>query len=267
MPNPLLNEKNFQAARSDGGWAAPDPGTLLGSGTRTEARTTTMTWNGTVSATGVLFALLMLGGVAGWRQVTETRVGERLSVNAPSWTLIALFGAIGLMFLTSFKPHLARITAPIYALVEGLVVGVVSHLYNVQYNGVVIQAVGTTTAVIFVMTMLQRTKIVKVTDRMRRVVMGATMGVMVFYGVSLLVSLFGVNISFFDSPSPLGIALSFGLAGLAAFRYLVELDFVDRQVKAGAPRHMEWVAAFGLLAATVWLYLEILRLLSKLQRR
>lgn len=261
MPNPLLNEKNFETARA--GWAAPDPTSRLGAGVQERTRVTTMTWNGTVSATGVLFALLILGAVVGWRQVVATRT----NIQIPSWTIVAMLGAIGAMLLTNFKPRLARITAPVYALLEGLVVGVVSHLYNIRTDGVVIQAVGATTAVIFVMTMLQRTKIVKVSDRMRRMVLGATLGVAVFYGVSLLLSLFGMSVDFLDSPSPLGIALSLGLAGLAAFRYLVELDFVDKQVQRGAPKDMEWVAAFGLVASTVWLYLEILRLLSKLQRR
>lgn len=263
MPNPLLNDKAFNAARADGaGWAAPNPATRIGASVKDRA--TTMTMNGTMSATAVLFALLLLGGVVGWRQVT---VSEGRGVVFPTWSILAILGAIGMMFLTNFKPHLAKITGPIYAVLEGLLLGAITHAYDIQFNGIAIQAVGATTAVIGVIVFLQRTKIVTVTDRMRRVVLGATLGVFVFYMITFVLSFFGFKATFLSDGSPLAIFLSFALAGLAAFRFLVEIDFVDKQTKMGAPKEMEWFAAFGLLASTVWLYLEILRLLANLNRR
>lgn len=261
MPNPLLNDKAFKTARAADGWAAPNPAARLDAGV--DSRPTTMTLNGTMSATAVLFALLMLGGVVGWRQVT---VREGFT-SFPTWSVLAILGAIAMMLLTNFKPHLARYTGPAYAVLEGLLLGAITHAYDIQYNGIAVQAVGATTAVIGVMIFLQRTRIVKVTDRLRRIVLGATMGVFVFYMLTFVLSIFGFKATFLSDGSPLAIFLSLALAGLAAFRFLVEIDFVEKQTEMGAPKEMEWFAAFGLLASTVWLYLEILRLLANLNRR
>jgi uncharacterized YccA/Bax inhibitor family protein len=265
VSNPLLNDKAFQSARAaaDGpGWAAPNPTTRFG--TPTVEQSNTMTMNGTMSATAVLFALLMLGGVVGWRAVT---VREGVGAQFPTWSVLAILGALGMMLLTNFKPHLAKITGPIYAVLQGLLVGAITHAYDIQYNGIAIQAVGATTAVIGVIVLLQKTRIVKVTDRMRRIVLSATMGVFVFYMITFVLSFFGFKATFLSDGSPLAIFLSLALAGLAAFRFLVEIDFVEKQTQMGAPKEMEWFAAFGLLASTVWLYLEILRLLANLNRR
>jgi uncharacterized YccA/Bax inhibitor family protein len=263
VANPFLNEKKFQVARAEAGWAAPDPLTRLGLGSEAREKPTTMTMNGTMSATAVLFAILLLGGVVGWRQVTVSEGAAQF----PAWSVLAILVAIGAMIVTNVKPRLAKITAPIYAIAEGLLLGAISHAYDLAYNGIVVQAVGATTAVIGVMILLQRTRIVRVTDRMRRIVVGATLGVFVFYMLTFVLSWFGYKATFLSDGSPLAIVLSLALAGLASFRFLVELDFVERQTKMGAPREMEWFAAFGLLAATVWLYLEILRLLANLNRR
>jgi uncharacterized YccA/Bax inhibitor family protein len=118
-----------------------------------------------------------------------------------------------------------------------------------------------------VMLFLYRTQIIKVTDRMRRIVIGATMGVMIFYGISLLINVFGGDVAFLSSTSGLSIAFSFFVAGLAAFNLALDFDFIERASKANMPKQMEWVGAVGLMVTVVWLYLEILRLLSKLNRR
>ena len=261
MANPFLNEKKFEVVRAETGWAAPDP--TARAGTSVESRSTTMTMNGTLSATAVLFALLLLGGVVGWRQVTVHEGAAQF----PGWSVLAILVAIGAMIATNVRPRLAKITGPVYAIAEGLLLGAISHAYDVAYHGIVVQAVGATTAVVGVMIFLQRTHIVRVTDRMRRIVLSATMGVFVFYMLTFVLSFFGLKAEFLSNGSPLAIFLSLALSGLAAFRFLVELDFVERQTRMGAPREMEWFAAFGLVAATVWLYLEILRLLANLNRR
>ena len=231
VPNPLLNEKAFKTARAADGWAAPDPTSRLGVGIET-AKSTTMTMNGTMSATAVLFALLLLGGIVGWRQVSVVEKQAQF----PSWSVLAIIIAIGAMLVTNFRPRLARITGPVYAIAEGLLLGAISHAYDIAYKGIVVQAVGATTAVIGVMIFLQRTRIVRVTDRLRRIVLGATMGVFVFYMATFVLSFFGFKATFLSDGSPLAIFLSLALAGLAAFRFLVEIDFVEKQTKAGARR-------------------------------
>ena len=128
-------------------------------------------------------------------------------------------------------------------------------------------AVGATLGVFTVMLVLYRFRIIKVTNRFRSIVVSATMGLMVFYVVSLILNAFGVNLSIISSASGLGIAFSVFAAGLAAFNLLLDFDLMERGAKAGAPAYMNWFAALGLLVTIVWLYLEMLRLLSKLQRR
>ena len=131
----------------------------------------------------------------------------RRRVVGRSGALIAAFGAM-------FKPNLARFLAPVYAIAEGLVVGAISHAYNIQYDGIVLQAVGATAGVFTVMLVLYRTGIIRVNDKFRRIVIGATMGLVVFYAVAFLFSLFGVDVSFFNNGSLLGIGLSLFAAGL-----------------------------------------------------
>ena len=180
--------------------------------------------------------------------------------------LLVIVGAIGVM-VASRRPQIARFVAPPYAIVEGLFVGAVSHAYETWQNGIVLAAVGSTVGVFAVMLVLYRFRIIKVTERFRAVVMSATMGLMAFYLVSLLLHAFGVNISIINSASGLGIAFSVLAAGLAAFNLLLDFDLVERGTRSGAPAYMNWFAALGLLVTIVWLYLEMLRLLSKLQRR
>jgi uncharacterized YccA/Bax inhibitor family protein len=140
-------------------------------------------------------------------------------------------------------------------------------MFDATYSGIVLQAVGTTLAVFGVMLMLYRSKVIRVTDRFRRIVIGATLGLAVFYLASFLFSLFGASISFFTGSNAVGILFSLFVAGLAAFNLALDFDFIERGQQMGLPRRMEWFAALGLLVTLVWLYLEILRLLTKLRDR
>ncbi len=278
MANPILNEKAFneagKAGYASGGWGPPQgsggpvTGTRMSDGPISDWDSRRMTVEGTVSATGVLFIVLLAAGVFGWSLVEtqETSAGEVVTA-FPSWIIGAVLLGFGMVVLMRFKPQWAKYLGFGYAVVEGIVVGAISHSYEVYQNGIVIQAVGATIAVFAVMLFLYRTRIIKVTNRMRRIVVGATMGIMVFYGISLLINLFGGNVGFLNSTSPLSIGFSFLVAGLAAFNLALDFDFIDRGVKQGLPKQMEWVAAVGLMVTIVWLYLEILRLLSKLNRR
>ena len=131
------------------------------------------------------------------------------------------------------------------------------------------QAIGMaliTLAVAVVMYLIYATGLIKVTNTFRKVIIGATLGVVVFYGISILLSLFGMDIGYFDSASGWSIVLSIVIAGIAAFNLMLDFDLVDRGADAGAPKYMEWYAAFGLLVTLVWLYLEVLRLLAKLRQ-
>ena len=277
MANPILNEKSFskvvQRSAGEAGWAAPQAGQQssqvfhapINDGPVSPYKSgDTMTASGTASAALLLMLLLVASAMFGWSSVSESVEG---AVTFPGWAMAgALFGFVCAIVLT-FKPKLARVLAPVYAVAEGAFVGAISKVFNTAYDGIVIQAVGITLGVFVTMLVLYRTGVIRVTDKMRRTIIGATMGIAIFYGVSLLLSLFGMNISFFNSSSPMSIGFSFLVAGLAAMNLALDFDFIERGEASGLPKYMEWYAAFGLMVTIVWLYLEILRLLAKLRDR
>lgn len=270
--NPALNDKVFQQARQASG-AAADPGWAAGRDLEDAYQAPayrgpivgedTMTLNGVVWASGALLVLLVAAGVFGWNSVDRTLD----TVSIPGWLPFVLFGGLGVAILTMFKPKLARFTAPVYALLEGALLGAISALYNSAYDGIVVQAVALTAGVFAVMLFLFATRVIKVTDKLRMGIVAATGAIMLVYVLNLVLSLFGSELPFLHSTGAMGIGISLLIVGVAAFNLLLDFDFVERGVEAGAPRYMEWYAAFGLLVTLIWLYLELLRLLSKLQRR
>jgi len=272
VANPIMNEKAAQQAAKAGwgapepgtaGWAAPTAGTAISDGPISAWKPGAMTVAGTATATGVLLVLLLATASLGW--VMAPADPGKASALALGGILLGLVCAIALRF----RPNWARVLAPVYALAEGFFLGVISRAYDERYNGIVVQAVGATLAVFAVMLVLYRTRILKVTNRFRRIVVTATMGLMLFYGVSFIISLFAgsQSLRFLDSASPLGIGFSVLAAGLAAMMLAIDFDLIEKGAREGWPKGMEWYAAFGLLATLIWLYLEILRLLSKLERR
>lgn len=278
MANPILNDKSMKEA-SDAGYAsgrwAPPQGAMgrstvipggMSDGPISDWHAQTMTVQGTATATGVLFVVLLAAAALGWSLV-KTQSG--VITEFPTWIIGGVLIGFGCVILMRFKPQWAKFLGFGYALVEGVVVGAISHAYEVYQKGIVIQAVGATVAVFAVMLFLYRTNIIKVTDRFRRIVIGATVGIMIFYGVSLLINLFGGEVSFLraDNTSLFSIGFSFLVAGLAAFNLALDFDFIEKGSAQGLPKQMEWVAAVGLMVTIVWLYLEILRLLAKLNRR
>jgi uncharacterized YccA/Bax inhibitor family protein len=232
-----------------------------------------MTVNGVISATATLFVLLLMSAAFGWFQTgapeevvsSDGTVGYQNTIPMLAWG--GLIVGIGLTFLLMFKPHLAKFIAPVYAIAQGFFVGAISRAYENLYDGLVVQAAGMTLAVFAVMLVLYRTGVIRVTERFRKIVVTATIGVMVFYGVSMLISLFGGSVSFLSSPSLLGIGFSVLVAGLAAFNLALDFDFIEKGSKQGLDKNFEWYAAFGLLVTIIWLYLELLRLLAKLRER
>ncbi len=276
MSNPVLNDKVFARAAAPGapdqtGWAAPGGRpidsyrTPINDGPISALKTDRMTLDGTIRATLVLFGLLLVGAAVGWTMVKTNRFGEVSSF--PGWILPAALVAMGIVFFTSFKPKFARITGPIYAVLEGLILGALSHAYEAFYDGIVVQAALATAGVFGGMLMLYSFRVIWVTDRFRKMIMAATMGVFAVYMVGLVARLFGGELSFINSPSALGIGFTLLVVGIAAFNLLLDFDIIERGSASGAPAYMNWFAALGLMVTVVWLYLELLRLLSKLRDR
>ena len=265
--NPALNEKVFQQARgapaaTEAGWAAEDAyaapayrGPVVGDDT--------MTLNGMAWASSALIVLVLAAGVFGWNSAESSAT----RVEIPGWLPFVLFGGLGVAVLTIFKPNLARFTAPVYALLQGALLGAISKLYNGQYDGIVVQAIGLTIGVFLVMLALYSLRIIKVTEKLRMGIIAATGAIMLIYVASFVLRLFGADMPFIHDSGPMGIGISLVIVGVAAFNLLLDFDFVERGIEAGLPRHMEWYAAFGLLVTLIWLYLELLRLLAKLQSR
>jgi uncharacterized YccA/Bax inhibitor family protein len=275
MPSPVLNERTLEKAPAT--WAPPQvPASQapISDGPISTWRPRMMTVNGTIARTAVLFVLLLASAAVGWRQTGAPEIVEKngelvYNYSIPALAWFGLFVGIGLVFLLMFKPHLAKYVAPLYAIAEGFFVGALSRMYETFYDGIVVQAAGATIAVFGVMLFLYRARIIKVTERFRTIVISATIGIMVFYGVCFLIQLFAGSdsVSFLASPSLLGIAFSVFVAGIAAMNLALDFDFIERGSKMGLEKNFEWYGAFGLLVTIVWLYLEMLRLLAKLRNR
>jgi uncharacterized YccA/Bax inhibitor family protein len=274
MSNPVLNESTFDKLRDrhagEAGWAVASgqPADVwappMTDGPITKHHAGVMTVSGTASASLLLFALLLISAAVGWIAVAEPQPGV---LAFPAMAIVGAIVGFIAVIVTMFKPMTSHILGPVYAIGQGLFVGAISKMFDATYSGIVLQAVGTTMAVFGVMLFLYRTRILRVTDKFRRIVIGATLGVAVFYLASFVFSLFGANISFFTGSNATGILFSLFVAGLAAFNLALDFDFIERGEQMALPRRMEWFAALGLLVTLVWLYLEVLRLLAKLRDR
>ena len=266
MSNPFLNDKAIASA-SQAGWAAPDPSarsTPITDGPVSSWDPKAMTVNGTITATGVLMVILLASATVGWMSAPVSPNGQ---VSLPMLAIVGILVGFGCAIAVHFKPMMAKVLGPIYAVAQGFFLGAISKAYESYQSGIVMQAIGATVGVFLVMLFLYRTQIIKVTDKFRRTVIMATLGLMVFYLFSFVFSLFGAAPGFLTEPSLLGIGFSIFAATLAALNLALDFDFIDRGAKQKLPKGMEWFAAFGLLITLVWLYLELLRLLSKLNQR
>ncbi|MFL6203831.1 MAG: Bax inhibitor-1/YccA family protein [Acidimicrobiales bacterium] len=263
--NPALSDAAFERiAESEAGWAAATQQRVQEDyAAPPVTRTDTMTVSGTVWATAALLVLVVGAGIYGWNSV-DTAVDNP---SIPGWTFLVMLVGFGVAMVTCFKPALARFTAPLYALLEGAFLGVISKLYNDLWNGIAYQAVALTIGVFAVMLFLYGTRIIKVTEKLRMGIVAATAAVCLVYVVNLVFTLFGAHLPYLHQTGAIGIAISLAIVGVAAFNLLLDFDFVERGVAAGAPAKVEWYAAFGLLVTIVWLYLELLRLLAILQGR
>jgi len=159
------------------------------------------------------------------------------------------------------------VTAPIYALLEGLALGGISATFNGRYPGIAIQAVSLTFGTLFILLLAYSSGWIKVTDKMRLGIVAATGGIFVFYMLQMLLGFFGVRFATINGAGMFGIGFSLLVVGIAALNLILDFDFIERGVQVGAPKYMEWYGAFGIMVTLIWLYLEILRLLSKMNRR
>lgn len=236
----------------------------------------TMRLSGTLTASAILLGIVVVAAVFGWRSVDFTttvemvdgRLAEVTRADFPGWALLVMLASVGVGILTAFKPKLARFTGPIYALGMGAVAGAISAVYNAQWDGIVGQALALTAGVFVMMLFLFATRIIRVTDKLRTMIVAATGAIMLVYLVSIGANLiFNASLPFLHDSGPIGILISLVIVGVAAFNLLLDFDFIERGVEMRAPRYMEWYGAFGLMVSLIWLYLEILKLLAKLRER
>lgn len=270
MANPALNEKRFEHETDEwkAGWAAPGVAVAdrVGSADHPApptARGAVMTANGTFARTFALFLLVVAGGVFGWQQ-TDVSPTNRIELSA--WTWVSMFVGLGLALVIIFRPKLAPVLAPLYAIAQGVFLGGISKAFESQWDGIVFQAVLATIGVFFATLALYVFGVVKVTKRFQAVVIGATLGIFAMYLLGFLLSLLGVDMVFWNDPTPIGILISVGICVVAALNLFLDYEFIRQASISGAPKHMEWYGAFGIMVTLIWLYLEVLRLLSLLRR-
>ncbi|MCL7714420.1 Bax inhibitor-1/YccA family protein [Stenotrophomonas mori] len=224
-----------------------------------------MTLNGTVNKTGLLLLLTVLTAAFAWSQ-TLTASGE-LAAGARLYLWGGAIGGFILALATIFRKHWAPVSAPLYALAEGLFLGAISAIYEARFQGIVFQAVLLTFGTLFALLFAYRSGLVKATENFKLGVVAATGGIALVYLATIVLGLFGVRIPFIHDSGLIGIGFSLFVVVVAALNLVLDFDFIENGVEAGAPKYMEWYGAFGLMVTLVWLYIEFLRLLSKLQSR
>jgi len=226
------------------------------------SRSDTMTVSGTATKSLILLAVLSFSASLVWQKVATGRTDMVMPA-----MLVGGIGGFIFALITIFKPQLAPWTAPIYAALQGILLGAISALYNLQYAGLPQQAVMLTVAVAGGVFALYHFRVIRATEGFKRMMFSAMLGIMLFYLGSMVLRLFGVNIGYFTSNGPLAIGINLVIAAVAAFSLVLDFDRIEEGVRMGAPKSMEWFSAFGLMVTLIWLYLELLRLLSRLQGR
>ena len=236
--NPALNDKIFANAMAPAG-------------------ADVMTLDGTVNKCAI--SILITMAAAYWTFSTPSM--------AP-FTLPALIVGLILALIIIFKNTTAPFLTPVYAVVEGVALGAISLFAETQYPGIVFQAISLTFGTLFALLLAYKSGWIKATENFKLGVIAATGGIFIVYMLSLVLSLFGVEMSFLHDSSPLSIGISVFVVIIAALNLVLDFDFIENASDAGnTPKYMEWVGAFGLLVTLVWLYIEILHLLMKLQSR
>ena len=228
-----------------------------------------MTINGTINKTLILLALVVIPAVWIWNMFYESGInpdGSLQNATIMYWMYGGAIGGLIVALITIFKKTWAPVTAPIYAILEGLFIGGISAVFEMQFSGIVFQAVALTFGTLFAMLVTYRLGLIKVTEKFRMGVIAATGAIFVVYLLSFVLSFFSVNVPFIHSGGTIGILFSLFVVVIAALNLVLDFDFIERGSEHGAPKYMEWYGAFGLIITLVWLYIEFLRLLSKLRQ-
>jgi uncharacterized YccA/Bax inhibitor family protein len=225
-----------------------------------------MSVRGTINKFGFLLLMVMASAMYVWNVYAEG--------NTKTATTLMIAGAIGgliLAIVVMFKPKWAGYITPAYGILEGLFIGGVSAVFNAlfaaSYPNIILHAVGLTLGVAVAMFFLYNFRIITVTNKFRSIIMSATMGIGLFYLIVWIAGMFGFEMGFAFDSSPLSIGISLFIVGIAALNLLLDFDAIEKAAEMGAPKYMEWYGAFGLLVTLVWLYLEMLKLLSKLNSK
>jgi uncharacterized YccA/Bax inhibitor family protein len=235
----------------------------LGSGTVVSRADGAMTLNGTINKTGLLLLLAVITAAFAWNQVEIT--AEGMTGGLYVWG--GLIGGFILAMVTVFKKQWAPVTAPMYALVEGFFLGGISAVFEARYPGIAFQAVLLTFGTLFALLMAYRSGLIKATENFKLGVVAATGGIALVYLATIVLGFFGIDIPMIHGNGIVGIGFSLFVVVIAALNLVLDFDFIETGVERGAPKYMEWYGAFGLMVTLVWLYIEFLRLLSKLQSR
>ncbi|MFA8434516.1 MAG: Bax inhibitor-1/YccA family protein [Marinifilaceae bacterium] len=226
-----------------------------------------MTVNGTVNKIGLMLLLVVAAASYTWRLFFNDITPEGMGASITPWIIGGSVGGLIFALVTVFKPVWSPYTAPVYAICEGLLLGGLSAMFNSYYPGIVVQAVGLTFATLFAMLFAYKSGWVRVTQKFRTGIIAATGGIALFYLVTFVMSFFGVNLDFMYGSGNLSIGISLVVVVIAALNLVLDFDFIERGAAMGAPKHMEWYGAFGLMVTLIWLYIELLRLLAKFAGR
>jgi uncharacterized YccA/Bax inhibitor family protein len=257
--NPAMNDEVFRDAAAEYG------------------QSTTMTLEATVMKTGVLLCLLLAGAVYTWVQ-TDALAAEtaeavdraaRLAIpsNAFTFMLIGGLGGFVVSLITIMKPQVSPYSAPLYAILEGLALGGLSTIFEYQFPGIVLEAVGLTFGTLAALLMAYASGLIKASENFKLGVVAATGGICLVYVASFVLGFFHISIPFIHQSGLVGIGFSLFVVVVAALNLVLDFDFIENGVRHGAPKYMEWYGGFGLLLTLVWLYIEMLHLLSKLRSR
>src|ERR1700734_416399 len=241
--NPVLNDKRFE------GFARQ-----LGEG---------MTVQGTVNKTGLLLLCAMATAAWTWHLFNQ----EHSAAAVLPWLWIGSIGGFVCALITVFKKEWSPVTAPAYALLEGLALGSISAVLELRFPGIAIQSVSLTFGTLLVLLFAYRSGLIPVTQNFRLGIVAATGAIMLFYLLEFVLGFFGVHFNAINGSGPIGIGFSLIVVGIAALNLVLDFDLIEYGARYGAHKYMEWYGAFALMVTLIWLYFEILRLLSKFRSR
>jgi uncharacterized YccA/Bax inhibitor family protein len=222
-----------------------------------------MTIQGTVNKTLLMLVLVLIPAVWVWNMFFTSGNPQAIM----PWLYGGLIGGFIVALVTIFKKQWSPFTAPLYSVLEGLAIGGISAFFEAQFPGIVIQAVALTFGTLLCLLLVYKSGIIKVTENFKMGVVAATGGVALIYVITIVIGFFGIRMPYIHESGTIGIIFSLIVVIIAALNLVLDFDFIEKGAAAGAPKFMEWYAAFGLMITLIWLYLEILRLLAKTSGR